>query len=129
MMTFKNPEGQTARWLELLSQYTFGIDHRAGIKHSNADGLSRRPEPCTSSCRQCDKMLRFEQDSDEDKDHDQRVQVVTRSSTANVREQNIQVPMRKTSKNNHRLQGKPSQRSLQRQPRNAIRLQTAYLER
>ena len=39
-----------ARWLELLSQYNFQIQHRAGVKHGNADALSRFPsaeEECT----------------------------------------------------------------------------------
>ena len=38
---FKDPEGQLARWLEVLSQYNFKILHRAGKKHSNADTMSR----------------------------------------------------------------------------------------
>lgn len=40
-------EGQLARWLEELSQYDLIIQHRAGNKHSNADGLSRRPDTLT----------------------------------------------------------------------------------
>ena len=42
-MNFTNPEGQIARWLEILGTYDFKIEHRAGIVHSNADALSRRP--------------------------------------------------------------------------------------
>ena len=42
-MSFKNPEGQLARWLEELSQYDFQIIHRPGKKHGNADGLLRIP--------------------------------------------------------------------------------------
>ena len=37
------PMGQLARWLTLLKQYDFEIQHRPGAKHGNADGLSRRP--------------------------------------------------------------------------------------
>ena len=55
MMNFKNPEGQTARWLEVMSSYTFEVQHRAGIKHGNADGLSRRP---CDDCEQCDRIQR-----------------------------------------------------------------------
>ncbi|MCG8047963.1 MAG: RNase H-like domain-containing protein, partial [Candidatus Thiodiazotropha endolucinida] len=44
---FKNPEGQVARWLELLSSYDMVIEHRRGSLHNNADSLSRIP------CRQC----------------------------------------------------------------------------
>ena len=40
LMSFKNPEGQLARWLEELSQFDFQIVHRQGKKHGNADGLS-----------------------------------------------------------------------------------------
>ena len=35
-----------ARWLEVIRQYGFEIIHRPGIKHGNADALSR-------PCRQC----------------------------------------------------------------------------
>ena len=56
LMNFKNPEGQVARWIEVLSTYQFEIEHRPGVKHGNADGLSRRP--CNEiECKQCNKML------------------------------------------------------------------------
>ena len=42
-MTLKNPEGQVARWLEVLQEYDFEIQHRAGRLHSNAEALSQRP--------------------------------------------------------------------------------------
>lgn len=41
--SFKNIEGQAARWLEQLSNFDYTIVHRAGKDHQNADGLSRRP--------------------------------------------------------------------------------------
>ena len=47
IMNFKNPEGQVARWLEVLSTFSMNIEHRAGRLHGNADGLSRKP------CSQC----------------------------------------------------------------------------
>ncbi|CAH1253110.1 RTL1 [Branchiostoma lanceolatum] len=47
LMTFKEPENQVARWLETLASFSFTVQHRAGKKHGNADGLSRIP------CRQC----------------------------------------------------------------------------
>ena len=53
LFDFKNPEGQVARWLEQLSAYTFSIEHRAGVKHGNSDGMSRRP--CPDDCRTCKK--------------------------------------------------------------------------
>ena len=43
LMSFKDLEGQLARWLERLQEYDFEIQHRAGKLHSNADALSRRP--------------------------------------------------------------------------------------
>ena len=57
LMSFKNPCGQVARWLQLLSGYDLKIQHRAGRQHGNADGLSRRP--CTE-CKQCEKMEKNE---------------------------------------------------------------------
>ena len=42
-MNFKNPEGQVARWLEVLSTYIFTVEHRPGRLHGNADSLSRKP--------------------------------------------------------------------------------------
>ncbi|KAF7644237.1 hypothetical protein LDENG_00225370 [Lucifuga dentata] len=43
LLSFKEPEGQVARWIEALQSYSFDIQHRAGQQHSNADALSRRP--------------------------------------------------------------------------------------
>ena len=42
-----DPIGQQACWLEQLASFDFFIVHRPGVKHGNADGLSRNP------CRQC----------------------------------------------------------------------------
>ncbi|CAC5356335.1 unnamed protein product [Mytilus coruscus] len=42
LFNFKDPQGQLARWHEVLSQYNFDIQHRAGIKHTNADAQSRK---------------------------------------------------------------------------------------
>ncbi|KAK3098425.1 hypothetical protein FSP39_019321 [Pinctada imbricata] len=50
LMNFKNPIGQLARWLEELSQYWMSIHHRTGKKHTNADALSRLPEPHGNTC-------------------------------------------------------------------------------
>ena len=47
LFNFKTPEGQLARWLEVLSSFDLEIEYRPGKRHQNADGLSRRP------CRQC----------------------------------------------------------------------------
>ena len=45
--SFKEPEGQVARWLERLAEYNYRVEHRPGRQHSNADSLSRLP------CKQC----------------------------------------------------------------------------
>ena len=47
---FKNTDGQLARWLEVLSEYNYEIQHRAGLKHTNADALSRR---ICDDCKYC----------------------------------------------------------------------------
>jgi hypothetical protein len=44
LMSFKNPEGQLARWLEELAQYNMSVMHRKGSEHANADALSRIPD-------------------------------------------------------------------------------------
>ena len=35
------PIGQQARWLEILEEFNFDVEHRPGTKHGNADALSR----------------------------------------------------------------------------------------
>jgi len=37
------PIGQQARWLEILEEFSFDVEHRPGNRHTNADALSRRP--------------------------------------------------------------------------------------
>ncbi|MCG8112852.1 MAG: RNase H-like domain-containing protein [Candidatus Thiodiazotropha taylori] len=49
LISFKNPEGQIARWIEVLSHFDYKLEHRNGARHGNADGLSRiscDPEAC-----------------------------------------------------------------------------------
>eukprot|EP00731_Ephydatia_muelleri_P001788 Em0001g1788a len=40
LYTFKEPEGQIARWLEKLQEFDFGVVHRSGRNHGNAAALS-----------------------------------------------------------------------------------------
>jgi len=50
------PVGQQARYIDLLSEYDFCIDHCSGSQHGNADALSRLPCDRDSNapiCRQC----------------------------------------------------------------------------
>ena len=51
LLSFKEPEGQVARWIEALQDYDFEVQHRAGRLHSNADALSRHP---CEDCRHCE---------------------------------------------------------------------------
>ena len=47
LMQYKNPEGQVAKWLEILSSFDMKIIHRPGRSHRNADGMRR------IRCKQC----------------------------------------------------------------------------
>ena len=42
------PIGQQARWLEILEEFDYEIEHRPGSKHGNADALSRIPPPSST---------------------------------------------------------------------------------
>ena len=56
LRNFKDPQGQVARWLEILSEYDFKVQHRPGVKHGNAD-------PCqgfnasNAACQSCQKWV------------------------------------------------------------------------
>jgi len=50
-LSFKNPEGQMARLLEVIGEYNLTIKHRAGRLHGNADTLSRRS---CNNCKHCE---------------------------------------------------------------------------
>ena len=45
LLNFQNPEGQVARWIQVLGEYDYQVIHRPGKGHGNADGLSRKPCP------------------------------------------------------------------------------------
>jgi hypothetical protein len=56
----QDPTGQIARWQETLARYDFDLEYRPGNQHSNADGMSRRPEeelkpPC-GGCKKCQRQ-------------------------------------------------------------------------
>jgi len=40
-----DPIGQQARWLEQLEEFDFVVEHRPGVRHGNADAMSRRMCP------------------------------------------------------------------------------------
>lgn len=55
LLSFKDLEGQLARWLERLQEFDFEVQHRKGESHKNADGLSRRL--CeTFGCEYCTRV-------------------------------------------------------------------------
>lgn len=55
LLRFRHPEGQLARWIEILQEYDFAIEFRAGKQHQNADAMSRRP--CLNhSCGYCNRV-------------------------------------------------------------------------
>ena len=43
--TMDCPSGIVERWLNTLADFNFDVEHRAGTKHTNADGLSRSNVP------------------------------------------------------------------------------------
>lgn len=51
LRSFKQPEGQLARWLERMAEFNVTLLYRKGSASSNADGLSRRP--CIGDCSHC----------------------------------------------------------------------------
>ena len=55
LMNFKDPEGMISRWLVSMQPYNYTIEHRAGILHGNADGLSRQqPTKPRNRCKRVD---------------------------------------------------------------------------
>ena len=53
LMSFKEPQGQVARWLERLQEYDYEIQHHPGRLHNNADALSTRPRRQHGNCLSC----------------------------------------------------------------------------
>ncbi|XP_076383913.1 uncharacterized protein LOC143261229 [Megalopta genalis] len=64
LLSFKNPEGQIARWIKRVQGYDFEVKHREGRLHQNADRLSRRP--CES--QDCARCKRLEEKTEENGD-------------------------------------------------------------
>jgi len=60
LLLAKNLIELQARWVDLMSEYTFTIQHRADKSHFNADALSRLL-PCEENgdpCKQCHKHIK-----------------------------------------------------------------------
>jgi hypothetical protein len=43
LATVSDAHGRRGRWIDLLQDFSFKIVHRAGLRHANADALSRNP--------------------------------------------------------------------------------------
>ena len=56
LFSLREPKGRIARWIEILSAYHFEIEYRPGKKHTNADSLSRCPNPFECKCSEYDDM-------------------------------------------------------------------------
>lgn len=57
LFKLKEPKDRTARWLEILSAYSFAIQHRPGQMHGNADALSRCSNPSNGQCEDVDNLI------------------------------------------------------------------------
>ena len=60
--SFKELEGQLARWIPCLQEYNFSILHRLGRSRGNTDALSRLPDP-NNTPGSCDASLPSQQHS------------------------------------------------------------------
>ena len=60
MYNLKHPTGQVARWLQELCLYNLTVTHRSGLKHRNADALSRIP------CKACQRQENVDCNSDDE---------------------------------------------------------------
>ena len=54
LFSMKEPSGKIARWIEILAQYDFSIEYRAGRKQPHCDGLSRCGNPKDCTCPEVD---------------------------------------------------------------------------
>ena len=50
LYSLKEPKHRIARWIEVLSEFDFELEYRPWRKHSNADAMSRCPNPRQCSC-------------------------------------------------------------------------------
>ena len=66
LANFKDPPGLLARWLTLLAPFAdhWEVEHRPGIKHGNADALSRLPTRCCprEDCPDC-QLVKADRDA------------------------------------------------------------------
>ena len=54
LTSFKDADGMLARWLSILGEFKYTVEHRKGEIHLNADALSRIPRRCPrEDCPNC----------------------------------------------------------------------------
>ena len=56
LFKLKEPKDRIARWIEILSAYTFSIEYRRGSQHGNADSMSRCENPQDCQCPDIDNL-------------------------------------------------------------------------
>ena len=56
LMSFRDPSGMLARWIERLSEFDFELIYRPGVQNVIADALSRRPPENTDVGTQTDDV-------------------------------------------------------------------------
>ena len=55
--TMTCPSGIIERWLTTIADFDFQVEHRAGTKHGNADGMSRMPSKETISEEESENLV------------------------------------------------------------------------
>ena len=88
-LNFKDPEGQLARWLQVLSSYDMTIVQRPGRQHRNADALS------PIQCRQCG----FDPNWENTKNLAQHVTNIQERETQELDEKEVSISEKQTSDN------------------------------
>ena len=56
LFSLKEPKQRISRWIETLSVFNFIIEYHPGVKHGNADAMSRCPDPQNCQCEDSDEV-------------------------------------------------------------------------
>ena len=56
LFSLKEPKQRISRWIETLSTFNFIIEYRPGVKHGNADAMSRCSDPQNCQCEDSDEV-------------------------------------------------------------------------
>ena len=87
LFSFKDLEGQLARWIERLGSFDFEIEHRPGRLHSNSDALSRIP--CQDQCKFCNRVAIKNQESPRARGRTARIRTRQQMKNKNTWEQKL----------------------------------------